>query len=241
MIAPLVVLAPRRRRLPAPDRARARRARARASCCARASRRRCEIEPEEHTSHVVFGDGRRHPERTTTASRRSRCSTPSSTASRSATTSSSCCASAPARRAGAASSTTASCPPRRASIERAVSFTKGCYPGQEPIARLHYRGHANRGCACSSSTATELPDVRRRARLGEKAVGRVTSAAPRRRERSRSATSASRVARGRRRSSGPGAAKRGYTDLPAPVAQGIERCPAEAEVASSNLAGRIRP
>src|SRR4029077_16922227 len=27
----------------------------------------------------------------------------------------------------------------------------------------------------------------------------------------------------------------------APVAQGIERCPAEAEVASSNLAGRISP
>ncbi len=25
-----------------------------------------------------------------------------------------------------------------------VSFSKGCYPGQEPIARLHYRGHANR-------------------------------------------------------------------------------------------------
>ncbi|MDE3026577.1 MAG: tRNA-modifying protein YgfZ, partial [Acidobacteriota bacterium] len=25
-----------------------------------------------------------------------------------------------------------------------VSFTKGCYPGQEPIARLHYRGHVNR-------------------------------------------------------------------------------------------------
>src|SRR5215471_7737085 len=30
-------------------------------------------------------------------------------------------------------------------IERAVSFGKGCYPGQEPIARLRYRGHANRG------------------------------------------------------------------------------------------------
>src|SRR6185437_8052501 len=28
---------------------------------------------------------------------------------------------------------------------RAISFTKGCYPGQEPVARLHYRGHANRG------------------------------------------------------------------------------------------------
>src|SRR5579863_9086831 len=31
----------------------------------------------------------------------------------------------------------------------------------------------------------------------------------------------------------------GYTDQFAPVAQGIERCPAEAEAASSNLAGRI--
>ena len=28
--------------------------------------------------------------------------------------------------------------------ETHISFTKGCYPGQEPIARLHYRGHANR-------------------------------------------------------------------------------------------------
>jgi folate-binding protein YgfZ len=28
--------------------------------------------------------------------------------------------------------------------ERAVSFTKGCYVGQEPVARMHYRGHPNR-------------------------------------------------------------------------------------------------
>jgi tRNA-modifying protein YgfZ len=28
--------------------------------------------------------------------------------------------------------------------ETHVSFTKGCYPGQEPIARLHYRGKVNR-------------------------------------------------------------------------------------------------
>ena len=28
--------------------------------------------------------------------------------------------------------------------ETHISFTKGCYPGQEPIARLHYRGHVNR-------------------------------------------------------------------------------------------------
>ncbi|HEX5327265.1 MAG TPA: glycerol-3-phosphate dehydrogenase C-terminal domain-containing protein, partial [Acetobacteraceae bacterium] len=28
--------------------------------------------------------------------------------------------------------------------ERAISFSKGCYPGQEPVARLHFRGKANR-------------------------------------------------------------------------------------------------
>jgi folate-binding protein YgfZ len=29
-------------------------------------------------------------------------------------------------------------------VERAVSFEKGCYPGQETVARMHYRGHPNR-------------------------------------------------------------------------------------------------
>ena len=29
-------------------------------------------------------------------------------------------------------------------VERAISFTKGCYIGQEPIVRLAHRGHANR-------------------------------------------------------------------------------------------------
>lgn len=28
--------------------------------------------------------------------------------------------------------------------ETHISFAKGCYPGQEPIARLHFRGHVNR-------------------------------------------------------------------------------------------------
>src|SRR4029077_5197072 len=42
------------------------------------------------------------------------------------------------------------------------------------------------------------------------------------------------------RSSASAAQTHGYTDLSyAPVAQGIERCPAEAEAASSNLAGRM--
>jgi tRNA-modifying protein YgfZ len=29
-------------------------------------------------------------------------------------------------------------------VEEAVSFTKGCYIGQEPVARLHYKGRPNR-------------------------------------------------------------------------------------------------
>ena len=41
--------------------------------------------------------------------------------------------------------------------ERAISFTKGCYPGQEPIARLHYRGHANRGLRVLEIEGSEPP------------------------------------------------------------------------------------
>ncbi len=62
--------------------------------------------------------------------------------------------------------------------ERAVSFSKGCYPGQEPVARLHYRGHPNRGVrglVVLRRGAARRP--RRRWCFGEKQVGRVTSPA----------------------------------------------------------------
>jgi len=59
--------------------------------------------------------------------------------------------------------------------ERAVSFTKGCYPGQEPIARLHYRGHANRGLRVL--TLAELPAPDDELSYEGKSVGRITSAA----------------------------------------------------------------
>ena len=29
-------------------------------------------------------------------------------------------------------------------VDAAISFTKGCYIGQEPVARLHYKGRPNR-------------------------------------------------------------------------------------------------
>ena len=62
-------------------------------------------------------------------------------------------------------------------VERAVSLTKGCYPGQEPIARLHYRGHANRGLRVLALEGEELPAPDAELSLDEKVVGRVTSAA----------------------------------------------------------------
>ena len=61
-------------------------------------------------------------------------------------------------------------------VERAVSLTKGCYPGQEPIARLHYRGKANRSLRVLAFDSAEPPAYDAELRLGKKVVGRVTSA-----------------------------------------------------------------
>jgi folate-binding protein YgfZ len=58
-------------------------------------------------------------------------------------------------------------------VEAAVSFTKGCYIGQEPVARLHHRGKPNRhlrGLRLDGGAAAGEP-----LRLGEKEVGRVGS------------------------------------------------------------------
>jgi tRNA-modifying protein YgfZ len=60
--------------------------------------------------------------------------------------------------------------------ERGVSFTKGCYPGQEPVARLHYRGHANRGLRVLELQTRDLPAYDAELTLDGKVVGRVTSA-----------------------------------------------------------------
>jgi tRNA-modifying protein YgfZ len=64
--------------------------------------------------------------------------------------------------------------PQEAGInERAVSFTKGCYVGQETVARLHYKGKPNRhlrGLRLSEAVERGTDIV-----LGEKVVGRVGS------------------------------------------------------------------
>jgi tRNA-modifying protein YgfZ len=57
--------------------------------------------------------------------------------------------------------------------ERAVSFTKGCYVGQETVARLHYRGKPNRrllGLRLSEPAPPGTDLV-----LGERVVGRLGS------------------------------------------------------------------
>ncbi len=59
--------------------------------------------------------------------------------------------------------------------ETHVSFTKGCYPGQEPIARLHHRGKVNRSLRVIEIDSTEPGDE---IRYGEKVVGRITSSVP---------------------------------------------------------------
>ncbi len=57
--------------------------------------------------------------------------------------------------------------------ERAVSFTKGCYVGQETVARLHYRGKPNRHLRGLMLSAPALPGDP--LGLGERAIGRLGS------------------------------------------------------------------
>ncbi|HEY6144663.1 MAG TPA: glycine cleavage T C-terminal barrel domain-containing protein [Solirubrobacterales bacterium] len=60
-------------------------------------------------------------------------------------------------------------------VERAVSFTKGCYIGQETVARLHYKGKPNRHLRGLRLSAPAQPGEALRA--GDKEVGKLGSAA----------------------------------------------------------------
>ena len=75
-------------------------------------------------------------------------------------------------------------------LERAVSFSKGCYPGQETVARMHYRGSPNKKLYRFKLEAgqEEAPEAGDEILQGEKemispvssvdVVGRLTSVAP---------------------------------------------------------------
>ena len=59
--------------------------------------------------------------------------------------------------------------------ERAVSFTKGCYVGQETVARLYYKGKPNRHLRGLRLSAPAAPGAE--LQLGERPVGRLGSVA----------------------------------------------------------------
>jgi tRNA-modifying protein YgfZ len=65
--------------------------------------------------------------------------------------------------------------PAEAGLEEThISFSKGCYPGQEPIARQHYRGKVNRRLRILEVTGEGAPGDE--LALDGKVVGRITSA-----------------------------------------------------------------
>jgi folate-binding protein YgfZ len=60
--------------------------------------------------------------------------------------------------------------------DRAISFTNGCFPGQEPVARLRNRGHVNRSLRVLEVEGEAAPAEE--VLLDGEPVGRVTSAVP---------------------------------------------------------------
>ncbi|HJQ50960.1 MAG TPA: hypothetical protein VJ838_10650 [Gaiellaceae bacterium] len=68
--------------------------------------------------------------------------------------------------------------PAEAGLDQShISFSKGCYPGQEPVARLHFRGHPNRGLRVLE--LDEVPEYDTPLLHDGREAGRVTSAARR--------------------------------------------------------------
>jgi len=61
-------------------------------------------------------------------------------------------------------------------LDQIVSFTKGCYIGQEVVARVKYRGHINRGLTGLVLEGDRVPAAGARVVAEGKDIGRVTSA-----------------------------------------------------------------
>lgn len=61
-------------------------------------------------------------------------------------------------------------------LESLVSYTKGCYIGQETVARVKYRGHVNRALSGLVVEGERVPDAGARLTTEGNEVGRVTSA-----------------------------------------------------------------
>ena len=62
-------------------------------------------------------------------------------------------------------------------LEHLVSYTKGCYIGQEVVARVKYRGHVNRALTGLRLEGERVPAPGAIVAAAEREIGRVTSAA----------------------------------------------------------------
>ncbi|HKQ31794.1 MAG TPA: glycine cleavage T C-terminal barrel domain-containing protein, partial [Thermodesulfobacteriota bacterium] len=66
--------------------------------------------------------------------------------------------------------------PIEADIWNALSFEKGCYVGQEVVARIKWRGHVNRHLSGLVMSDERIPRKGSEIFVGEKKIGYVTSA-----------------------------------------------------------------
>ncbi len=133
---------------------------------------KCEIEPEEHTSHLVFGnpDGIPNEEYGAAAVEVLDTEPPGELLSDDELERLRIEARTP--RWGYEIDDRV-LPAEAGLTETHVSFTKGCYPGQEPIARLRYRGKANRVLHLLELDGAPEPETE--VLHGDKVVGRITS------------------------------------------------------------------
>ncbi|MDJ0954571.1 MAG: glycine cleavage T C-terminal barrel domain-containing protein [Acidimicrobiia bacterium] len=67
-------------------------------------------------------------------------------------------------------------PQEAGDINSAVDFTKGCYLGQELVARIDSRGHVNRRLAGLVLDGESIPEPGKEISRGDRSVGEVTSA-----------------------------------------------------------------
>ncbi len=164
IIAPLRDPPPRRRRLPAPDRARARR-----DCSERAapSALRGEVRDRARGAHVRRSSG-------TGTSRAPTSRWMRRSSRRPARRSSSVPASRQASRRGGRRSTSPSFPPRRVSTARTSPSPRGATPARNRSPGCTTAGTRTAVCACCAWTRTRGRSSATRAR----SVGRVTSAVP---------------------------------------------------------------
>lgn len=65
---------------------------------------------------------------------------------------------------------------QEAGLERAASFSKGCYIGQETVARIAHRGHVNWHLVGLLIEGEEVPEVGTKLFDDQREVGRITSA-----------------------------------------------------------------